>query len=218
MEELSHRAGSAIGGDSGQVIRDVRPLPGGASSLTYAAVLDDPTPQQIVIKAAPPGLPPVRNRDVLRQARVLEDLASAPGVAVPRVLGTDAGDPPEIPPLFVMEFVHGDSYEPVLHGANPDVSDDEVEARALAAAGMLAALHAAKAPALEEDAADGLLREVERWSKAFSTVGEELRGGELADDVQERRIGSSSCVFAERSGIGVMSNPYGRPRRLIYRE
>jgi hypothetical protein len=29
------------------------------------------------------------------------------------------------------------------------------------------------------------------------------------------RIGSSSCVFAERSGIGVMSNPYGRPRRAV---
>jgi hypothetical protein len=64
----------------------VTTLVGGASSLTYAAALhaagDD---RRIVVKVAPPGLEPVRNRDVLRQARVLELLGRVPDVAVPEV-------------------------------------------------------------------------------------------------------------------------------------
>src|SRR6202046_982085 len=51
--------------------RGVSPLTGGTSSLTFLVDLDGvgagETP--VVLKVAPPGLAPVRNRDVLREAR-----------------------------------------------------------------------------------------------------------------------------------------------------
>ena len=57
---------------------DVRPLAGGASSLSYRATVtwggDD---RAVVVKVAPAGLEPTRNRDVLRQARVLRLLRGA---------------------------------------------------------------------------------------------------------------------------------------------
>src|SRR5215475_2532503 len=76
----------------------IEPLAGGASSLTYSARVGD---RRVVVKVAPPGLPPVRNRDVLRQARLLRALRTTP-VPVPEVVGEDAGDPPDVPPLFIM--------------------------------------------------------------------------------------------------------------------
>src|SRR6202000_1381059 len=55
-------------------------LPGGISSLTYATTLrgTGEAERRVVVKVAPPGLEPVRNRDVLRQARVM---AALEGVA-----------------------------------------------------------------------------------------------------------------------------------------
>ena len=66
-----------------------------------------------MVKVAPPGLPPVLNRDVLRQARVIRALHGT-AVPVPDVLWEDAGDPPDVPPLFVMAFVEGASLEPLF--------------------------------------------------------------------------------------------------------
>src|SRR5580698_7849392 len=43
-------------------VTGVVPLSGGASSLTYAGTLDE---RRVVVKVAPPGVEPVRNRDVL---------------------------------------------------------------------------------------------------------------------------------------------------------
>ena len=114
-------------------VRDLEQLHGGVSSLTYSAYLDD---RRVVIKVAPPGLPPVRNRDVLRQARVLRALADAPGVNVPEVLVEDAGTPP----FFIMSFVPGDSYEPKKDISDAPPSPETVRARALACAEMLARL------------------------------------------------------------------------------
>src|SRR4051812_45310229 len=45
-------------------VTGVRTLEGGLSSLTYLATTDGGT--SFVVKMAPPGLAPVRNRDVLR--------------------------------------------------------------------------------------------------------------------------------------------------------
>ena len=83
--------------------------------LTFAARLELPeaSDRRIVVKVAPPGLAPVRNRDVLRQARLLRALAGVDGVCVPQVLLEDAGSPP----FFVMDFVEGESYEPKLSTA-----------------------------------------------------------------------------------------------------
>ena len=99
--------------------RDVRRLGGGQSSLTYAATADGAAP--VVVKVAPAGVPPVLNRDVLRQARVLRALAPS-AVPVPTVLWEDAGAPPAAPPLFVMTMVAGESAEPLFDaGIDTDI-------------------------------------------------------------------------------------------------
>lgn len=185
-EELARRAEEAMADRRGNLrVRDVEPLLGGTSSLTYSARIEGPTEERIVLKVAPPGLEPVRNRDVLRQAKVFDALANVPGVAVPRVFGTSTGDPPETPPLFVMNFVPGESYEPVLNPPRPDLSAEVIEARALAAARMMATLHAADTSALSDERETDLAREVGRWTKAFSTVDDDLRGGDRAGRVQK---------------------------------
>lgn len=153
---------------AGQTLRDLDPLPGGTSSLTYSAVTDAGV--RVVVKVAPPGLAPVRNRDVLRQARVLTALSALPDVAVPAVLGSDPGDPPNVPPLFVMSYADGEGYEPrhVERDRRPPAA--EVRGRATAAARMLAALHTADPAKLGiAEEAVPLDAEVERWRKALAT-------------------------------------------------
>jgi aminoglycoside phosphotransferase (APT) family kinase protein len=167
----------------GCVVRELTALPGGASSLTYAAELSSAPRDRVVVKMAPPGLPPLRNRDVLRQARLLRALARVPEVAVPAVYANDPGDPPEVPPLFVMDYVHGESYEPLLtaHGSRAGPPpDDQVAARALAAVRMLAALHRqdAAALALGAEPATSLAQECAKWARALSTCP--LTGTEAA--------------------------------------
>src|SRR5215218_4659201 len=49
-------------------VEDVHPLTGGASSLSYAGTVGGPAGRRVVVKVAPPGVAPVLNRDVLRQA------------------------------------------------------------------------------------------------------------------------------------------------------
>ena len=85
--------------------------------MTYVATIAGGG--RAVVKVAPAGIPPVLNRDVLRQARLLRALAGTP-VPVPEVLWEDAGDPPEVPPLFVMSFVAGASLEPLFDFAGDE--------------------------------------------------------------------------------------------------
>ena len=65
----------------GARVRGVSPLTGGTSSLTFlvdlAGVAAAETP--VVLKVSPPGLAPVRNRDVLRQARLQQAVQGGPG-------------------------------------------------------------------------------------------------------------------------------------------
>ena len=181
-DELAVRATGAVQARfAGARVAGVEPLLGGTSSLTYQAQLTGAGPaRRVVIKVAPPGLPPVRNRDVLRQARVFDVLANAPGVAVPEVLGADAGAPVEVPPLFVMSFVPGESYEPCLAREEPKASRAELEARALAAARMLAALHALAPtdPRIASEPVQDLPAELARWAKAFGSCEEDLRAND----------------------------------------
>jgi aminoglycoside phosphotransferase (APT) family kinase protein len=165
-------------------IRGLEPLQGGISSLTYSARLTgtgldtDPDERAVVFKVAPPGLAPVRNRDVLRQARVLRALHGAPGVQVPEVLVQDGGSPP----FFVMEFVAGEAYEPKWDVSASPPSPGLVDARARAAAVMLARLQAVD-PAAVGLAGEPVLspaEELERWGLLFATAGDELRGDELS--------------------------------------
>jgi aminoglycoside phosphotransferase (APT) family kinase protein len=109
-------------------------LPGGHSGLTWRAVVAGGG--QFVVKSAPPGRPTIGRHDVLRQAMVMQALASAPGVAVPEVV--HASD--EAPPFYITAWVDGEASEPVFDRseAGPGV----VRERFTAAARMLAALHA----------------------------------------------------------------------------
>jgi aminoglycoside phosphotransferase (APT) family kinase protein len=160
LDELQDRL-SPIGAE------EVRPLAGGASSLTFAARVDD---RRVVVKVAPPGLPPVLNRDVLRQARVLGTLRST-DVPVPEVLWEDAGDPPDVPPLFVMDFVAGTSLEP-LFDRDGDEREDVVNARMLNAVATLAALHALDPSTLglADEPVVGPDAEIARWSRLLETI------------------------------------------------
>jgi aminoglycoside phosphotransferase (APT) family kinase protein len=140
----------------------------------------------VVIKVAPPGLAPVRNRDVLRQARVMTAIHGAPGVLVPEVLAHDEGSPP----FFVMEFVAGEAYEPKWDHSDAPPAPEVVGARARAAARMLARLQAVD-PAAVGLSAEPVLspaQELDRWARLYATAGDDLRGDErsLADALAAR--------------------------------
>jgi aminoglycoside phosphotransferase (APT) family kinase protein len=161
----------------GCTISDVQPLTGGASSLTFTGlVTGGPTEgERVVLKVAPPGLEPVRNRDVARQARLMRALAGAPGVRVPTVYFEDDGAPPEVSPFHAMNVVPGECLEPILQ-APPDDVLPLVPARALAAAAMLAALHRVDPDrvGLGPEKRTSLADEIKRWTRAFETVDERM--------------------------------------------
>jgi aminoglycoside phosphotransferase (APT) family kinase protein len=171
---LADRVAAALqAGWPGAAVLGIDRLHGGASSLTYRARLAGGPAADAVVKAAPAGLAPVRNRDVLRQARLLTELAGS-AVKVPAVWACDPGDPPECPPLFVMSFEAGSSEEP-LH-VPAAIPPADVRERSLEAARMLAALHRRDASGLGEPAMSQQ-KEVERWVRAFGTVPEPMRRG-----------------------------------------
>lgn len=157
----------------------VEPLTGGASSLTFVARVEGGPPgdERLVLKVAPPGLPPVRNRDVLRQGRVLRALHAA-GVAVPPVHFDDPGAPPDVPPFIAMGFVPGTSVEPVLAAERDPSAFAEIRDRALHAARVLATVHRVGLveAGLRDEPVVGLADEVERWTRAFATVPPDLQG------------------------------------------
>ncbi|MCX4705352.1 phosphotransferase family protein [Streptomyces sp. NBC_01373] len=157
-------------------VRGVEPLTGGTSSLTYVAELSGVPAgyERVVLKVAPPGLAPVRNRDVLRQARLMRALAGRPGVRVPAVLFCDAG----APPFVAMELVPGQCVEPVL-APRGTVPADRVRARAFDAVRMLAALHRVEPrdTSLAAEPVVPLAAEVDRWTRAFTTVPDDLCTG-----------------------------------------
>ncbi|MFJ8019394.1 phosphotransferase family protein [Streptomyces sp. NPDC096311] len=184
MDELRERtARAARTWRPGAEVVGIRPLTGGTSSLTFTAEMRG-VPEQhrtLVLKVAPPGLPPVRNRDVLRQARVMRALAGSPGVVVPPVLFEDAGDGVDVPPFLAMGFVPGECAEPVLADTRDPAGFVEVRARALDAAAVLAALHRVD-PAgagLGDEPVVAPEDEIDRWSRAFATVPEDLQGDYL---------------------------------------
>jgi aminoglycoside phosphotransferase (APT) family kinase protein len=118
----------------------------------------------------------VRNRDVLRQARLIRALAGVPGVRVPEVIAEQDG----APPLFVMEFVEGQAYEPKWDAEAAPPTPEVVTVRGLAAATMLAHMHALTPASLGlgDESALSLAEEVARWGRLFETVGDDLRGDE----------------------------------------
>jgi aminoglycoside phosphotransferase (APT) family kinase protein len=167
---------------------DLQPLHGGISSLTFSAVVSDGDGRErrVVVKVAPPGLAPVRNRDVLRQARVMAVVHDAPGVHVPAVLAQDDG----MPPFFVMEFVDGEAFEPRWDVSASPPAPAVVGERARAAARMLARLQAVDpgAVGLAGEPVLSPAQELDRWAQLYATAGDDLRGNErsLADALAAR--------------------------------
>jgi aminoglycoside phosphotransferase (APT) family kinase protein len=164
----------------GAEVLDVAPLTGGTSSLTFlvelAGVAAGETP--VVLKVAPPGLAPVRNRDVLRQARLQQAVQGTRRPLAPDVLFSDAGDPPEVPPFMAMNLVPGECVEPVLSDEAERPAPGQGRARFLDAVHVLAQLHAV-VPAeagLGGEPAVGLADEVDRWTRAFATLPSEMAG------------------------------------------
>jgi aminoglycoside phosphotransferase (APT) family kinase protein len=156
-------------------VSDVRPLAGGASSLTYAGRMGE---RRVVVKVAPPGVAPVLNRDVLRQARLLRALGPT-AVPVPDVVWEDAGAPPEVPPLFVMSFLEGSSTEPLFDGAG-DCAPDVMAARLRNAARTMAGLHGVAPASLEglgDEPVSGPEEELDRWCRLLQTVDQALVPG-----------------------------------------
>src|SRR3954454_12971924 len=171
-EDLRVRAQRVVG--DGIVVGPVAPLTGGASSLTF---LTEVAGDRVVLKVAPPGLAPVRNRDVLRQGVLMRALAGRPGVVVPDVLFEDVGAHPEVPPFVAMSFVPGECVEPVLadRGVLPAA---EVRARYLDAVRVLAALHELAPDEIGLGPEPGMSpqAEIDRWTRAFETVPADLQG------------------------------------------
>jgi aminoglycoside phosphotransferase (APT) family kinase protein len=169
----------------GCTIDGVEPLTGGASSLTFTAhVTNGPADvERVVLKVAPPGLEPVRNRDVARQARLMRALAGADGVRVPSVFFEDDGNPPEVSPFHAMNVVEGECLEPILQPPPPDVLP-LVPERAFGAARMLAALHRVDPAAvgLSGERETSLEGEIKRWTRAFETVDETMNARYLEAD------------------------------------
>jgi aminoglycoside phosphotransferase (APT) family kinase protein len=180
MDEAELRARLSVLADRhspGAQVGELRRLPGGVSSLTYAAGLLLPTalPEPIVVKMAPVGLEPVRNRDVLRQARIIRLLGARAGMRVPRVLFEDATPPP----VFVMELVRGDSYEPRLDVMDDPPTPDVVAARARAAAQMLGRMQSANPAVLGvgDEPVTSVSDELGRWASLFNTVDDDICPG-----------------------------------------
>ncbi|MFI6463270.1 phosphotransferase family protein [Streptomyces sp. NPDC050528] len=184
IRELTDRTAAVVGGwIPGATVDGVEPLTGGTSSLTYVAVLSGVPDgyERVVLKVAPPGLAPVRNRDVLRQARLMAALAGQPGVRVPKVLFCDAGAPPAVQPFVAMELVPGECVEPVLVPRGT-LTPGQVRSRAFDAARMLADLHRVDPlrTALAAEPAMTLDAEIGRWTRAFGTVSDDLSTGHEA--------------------------------------
>jgi len=182
VQDLAMRAtASAQRWSDGCVVDDVTFLPGGTVSLVYTANVRMPGDgaERVVLKVAPPGLAPVRNRDVLRQARCIDALSRVPGVAVPDVLFSDPGEPPEVPPFFATPFLAGECLEPILDPPADLAARDVVRARALSAADVLVAMRKASIDeiGLADEPVMTPADEVRRWVRTFETVPDDLRVG-----------------------------------------
>jgi aminoglycoside phosphotransferase (APT) family kinase protein len=182
VEDLATRAtGAAQQWAPGCRIDDVTFLPGGTVSIVYTGqVRGGPDGvDTVVLKVAPPGLEPRRNRDVLRQARCIESLGRSPGVAVPAVLFTDAGEPPAVPPFFATPMLPGECVEPILVASSAPVTPDVARARSFAAVEMLATIRRASLRDidLDDEPVTMPVDEVRRWVRTFETVPDEFRVG-----------------------------------------
>jgi aminoglycoside phosphotransferase (APT) family kinase protein len=155
-------------------------LPGGHSGLTYATTADS---GRLVVKAVPPGQKPIGRHDMVRQARIMQALGPT-AVPVPEIVVVDDRHPA----WFAMDFVDGESLEPVLD--DPVVPPPLAAARMRRAAEVLPWLHAVPLEHLPVDAAPlAPADELARWARTMAAVPPELMpGGEKLQDALERTV------------------------------
>jgi aminoglycoside phosphotransferase (APT) family kinase protein len=190
--ELQQRAQAILAAAPGCKLEPITPLQGGASSVTFQTSLthNDGRTEKVVLKVAPAGLEPTKNRDVLRQARLQTGLQGT-GVPVPRVLAEHSGAPPEVPPFFVMAFEQGDCVEPNSLPVDRRLPPEEVRGRELEAARILGVLHSLDPVriGIGDEPEISPAAELDRWAQSFASCDEDLRAG--SDDVRDRLAGST---------------------------
>jgi len=181
LAQLGDRVGQRVTDwRSSARVLGISPLTGGTSSLTFLVELDGVAAGEtpVVLKVAPPGLAPLRNRDVLRQARLQKAVQGGRRPLAPDVLFSDPGDPPDVPPFMAMNLVAGECVEPVLSEEAVRPAPGVVRARFFDAVRVLAELHGI-VPAevgLGDEPVVGLADEIERWTRAFTTLPREMAG------------------------------------------
>jgi aminoglycoside phosphotransferase (APT) family kinase protein len=181
--ELTRRVSSAVGAE----VEAVEPLSGGASSLVYSTRVAS-SGQELVVKSCPPGVEPIRNRDMLRQAHLHHALAGGE-LPIPAVVGEDAGAPPEVPPFFVMERLAGECVE--VGFAPPGTFPPSwVRGRQLDTVRLMAQLHTIdpESVGLSGEPVVSLEAEVQRWKQALDACDQDQRVH--TDDVHERLLAS----------------------------
>jgi aminoglycoside phosphotransferase (APT) family kinase protein len=179
-EALGARVAAALQEiESGLQVQALEPLLGGHSGLTYRV----PTSNgPVVVKAVPQGQRPVGRHDMVRQARIMQALAPT-AVPVPEIVAIDETETA----WFAMEFVAGESLEPVLD--DPRVAPALASARMRRAAEILPALHDVPLDKIPVDGPALSPRdELQRWSRTMAAVPAELVPG--AADL-EAGLGSS---------------------------
>jgi aminoglycoside phosphotransferase (APT) family kinase protein len=140
----------------------------------------------VVVKVAPPGVRPIAHRDVLRHARIIRAL-SPTSVPVPELLFDDPGDPPDVPPLFVMSYLEGIACEPLFDDVDcgPEAVVAERFRNAIATLAQLHRLTPA-AVGLTSESVTGPLDEVERWCRTLETTDAAVAPGwrDVADSLR----------------------------------
>ena len=183
--ELTDRATTAVADAVyGSELGPLHRLQGGTSSITYWADLAGGPVSKVVLKVAPAGLEPTKNRDVLRQARLQRALQGT-GVPCPSVIAEHAGSPPEVPPFYVMAFDEGDCVEPSVLPEGEELPPEEVRARELEAARIAGGLHSLDPVALGlgDEPEVTPAQELERWVSSLEACDEDIREGH--DDVRD---------------------------------
>jgi len=179
--ELYQRASEILAAAlPGSALGDLQPLQGGTSSITYHSTVTSAAgaTERVVLKVAPAGLAPTKNRDVLRQARLQRALQGT-GVPAPRVLAEHPGSPPEIPPFFVMSFEDGDCVEPNSLPSDAQLPAGEVRLRELEAARIIGVLHSLDHSALDlgNEPVVTPAEELDRWVQSYAATDEDLQAG-----------------------------------------
>ena len=171
--------------EPGLEVHDLEPLLGGHSGLTYRV----PTSNgPVVVKAVPEGQRPVGRHDMVRQARIMQALAPT-DVPVPEIIVVDETETA----WFAMEFVTGESLEPVLD--DPTVEPTLAAARMRRAAEILPTLHDVPLDKIPVDGpALSPADELQRWSRTMAAVPPALVPG--AADLEARLASSIPASVA----------------------